>query len=763
MTDRIEVLCCYAQEDEKLLERLKKYLKLLERECLISVWSKSDTMLGSKPEQEFEKHLKTAKIILLLVSPDFMASEDCYNKEMKPALERSEAEEAVVIPILLHPIDWENAPFSQLQCLPRDGKPVKNGRSLNQALLDVAKGIRNVVDDLIKQSVTILPPEPSQTESEARDEQNQGIETVHQRKTQTVLIATLGESPVVVTSMFDWFIQEGIAPVSVVEVLCSDADNVNLGYRLIEKVLQERCDLRPIPLKFNDASGLEESYDFLQTLARLLKSHQEAGNTVYLSLAGGRKNMSALMAILAPLYSCVKGLYHILDKNEHKPGCSLLSVEELYKLHDSPYTDWKAFMLFDPERLLPVKIPYETQPALAEFFAHRRNFTKELLEKRWDIAPEEAEILTYYAPLINGTEERLLKLEITEEAYQQYQNMLISDPDRAREFRKCFRQMRYRNRLGKIADGGEETGSYKRFPLKEERLAFHFYKRRGTVERPFFHTERDDVYAKLLGEVQKVIISHLAIEQDGRYSLSGKEFVKSLKFPLDKRALPLQALEENKALALEEQNPSLAKSILVVPLGESPMIATQLYTLLLEQEYEIHKVVLLYPDPDLSREIRLSSRLAEAAFKAKEINYEMVYLKGWGDIDSTEACSAYQKKLEETLERLQIESPEYQIVLALSGGRKGMAALAMFAAQQREIHFVYHTLITDEDLYDRVTKETELNVLDELSDETLQKRLFLDAYTKEECEKFEVFKVPVIPLQFKHDEPQSTDQGNEQA
>jgi hypothetical protein len=56
----------------------------------------------------WDKHLQDASIILLLVSPDFLASDYCYSMEMQWALERHHTGESHVIPILLRPTDWQS-------------------------------------------------------------------------------------------------------------------------------------------------------------------------------------------------------------------------------------------------------------------------------------------------------------------------------------------------------------------------------------------------------------------------------------------------------------------------------------------------------------------------------------------------------------------------------------------------------------------------------------------------------------------------------
>lgn len=146
----VSIAFCYAREDEALLNKLKAHLKPLQRQNLIDVWYDRDISAGTEWEREICKHLDTAQIILLLVSPDFMNSEYCYGVEMRRAVERHERKETRVIPVILHPVYWQVDPLNKLQALPTDGKPVVSASwySLNDALLNVTEGIREVVERL---------------------------------------------------------------------------------------------------------------------------------------------------------------------------------------------------------------------------------------------------------------------------------------------------------------------------------------------------------------------------------------------------------------------------------------------------------------------------------------------------------------------------------------------------------------------------------------------------------------------------------------
>src|SRR5713101_6405857 len=97
----VKIFFCYAHKDEALLNQLKVHLIPLQRQGLIDIWHDRDISAGTEWEQEISQHLNAAQIILLLVSPDFMASAYCYGIEMQRALERHELGEARVIPIIL--------------------------------------------------------------------------------------------------------------------------------------------------------------------------------------------------------------------------------------------------------------------------------------------------------------------------------------------------------------------------------------------------------------------------------------------------------------------------------------------------------------------------------------------------------------------------------------------------------------------------------------------------------------------------------------
>ena len=146
--EALELFYSYAHKDERLRNELDKHLYNLKRQGLIHDWYDRDISAGTDWEQAIDSHLNAAQVILLLISPDFMASEYCYSIEMERALERHKAGEARVIPILLKPVDWSDAPFSSLQVLPRNRRAVTSWKDRNAAFAEIAKEIRETLKQL---------------------------------------------------------------------------------------------------------------------------------------------------------------------------------------------------------------------------------------------------------------------------------------------------------------------------------------------------------------------------------------------------------------------------------------------------------------------------------------------------------------------------------------------------------------------------------------------------------------------------------------
>lgn len=156
------VFFSYSHKDEDLRDQLEKQLSLLKRQGIIDVWHDRRIGAGEDFARAIDQHVETDDIILLLVSADFLDSDYCYEKEMMRAMERHEAGEAIVIPVILRACGWHGAPFGKLNATPPNGTPVTQHPDRDQALLEVAKAVGSAAQRLAtkKGRAATLAPAP---------------------------------------------------------------------------------------------------------------------------------------------------------------------------------------------------------------------------------------------------------------------------------------------------------------------------------------------------------------------------------------------------------------------------------------------------------------------------------------------------------------------------------------------------------------------------------------------------------------------------
>jgi hypothetical protein len=156
MKQPIDIFFSYAHEDERWMHAVRQQLVLFDRQKRINKWYDRMLIPGENWKDKIDHHIHNAGIVLLFVSPDFFDSNYCYEVELKQALKQHKEGKTVVIPIIVRPCPWENAPFAKLQALPTDGQPISKWNDQDEATLNVANGIMKLVEKLEKNRATHL-------------------------------------------------------------------------------------------------------------------------------------------------------------------------------------------------------------------------------------------------------------------------------------------------------------------------------------------------------------------------------------------------------------------------------------------------------------------------------------------------------------------------------------------------------------------------------------------------------------------------------
>ncbi len=135
----------YSHKDEELKKALLAHLAPLEHEGLIEAWHDRELEAGDDFNAEIGDALERAEIILFLVSSDFLTSGYVNKVEIKKSLDRRNAGQARVIPIILRACDWRREPFGPFLAAPTDGKPITLWPDRDVAYLDVVTKIRTAL------------------------------------------------------------------------------------------------------------------------------------------------------------------------------------------------------------------------------------------------------------------------------------------------------------------------------------------------------------------------------------------------------------------------------------------------------------------------------------------------------------------------------------------------------------------------------------------------------------------------------------------
>ena len=138
----------YSHKDEAVRDELEVHLAMLKRTGFIETWHDRRIGAGNEIDRAINKNLADSKIILLLISPYFLASDYCYDIELKQALEQHNNEISRVIPVIVDPCDWHDTPFGKLLATPRDGIEISKHPNQHDAFLDIVKAIKQALKEL---------------------------------------------------------------------------------------------------------------------------------------------------------------------------------------------------------------------------------------------------------------------------------------------------------------------------------------------------------------------------------------------------------------------------------------------------------------------------------------------------------------------------------------------------------------------------------------------------------------------------------------
>ncbi|HEX3643315.1 MAG TPA: toll/interleukin-1 receptor domain-containing protein, partial [Ktedonobacteraceae bacterium] len=137
----LSLVCIAAPADASSLARWETYVLPLQQTGFLSVWSERSLLPGEERWTAWAAHLDQAEVVVLLLSADFFASEECRTL-MSRALQRRQEGAAQIIPLLVRPVLWRESPLGTLACLPANEVPVLSWENQDEGWLACVLGLQ---------------------------------------------------------------------------------------------------------------------------------------------------------------------------------------------------------------------------------------------------------------------------------------------------------------------------------------------------------------------------------------------------------------------------------------------------------------------------------------------------------------------------------------------------------------------------------------------------------------------------------------------
>lgn len=141
----------YAREDLSYVKSLKVHLASLIKSGDLASWEDSRMLAGEEWNPKIESELRSADIVIYIVSAYFLSSDFINNYERVWAEETKRDNGALIVPVLVRPTVWESEDFARYNAIPRHPesgnlKPISKWEDKDEAYTTVVRGLKRIID-----------------------------------------------------------------------------------------------------------------------------------------------------------------------------------------------------------------------------------------------------------------------------------------------------------------------------------------------------------------------------------------------------------------------------------------------------------------------------------------------------------------------------------------------------------------------------------------------------------------------------------------
>lgn len=139
----------YSSADRKYLDGLRNQLSYSIRKWNLKVWDNTQTLPGGKWHEELEQALQSTKVAVLLLSPDYFASDAIVTYELPTLLKAAKEEGVILLCVILKFCHFEQSELAEFQSVNPPSRPLDmmNSSQRNKIWNEVAERVRKILSN----------------------------------------------------------------------------------------------------------------------------------------------------------------------------------------------------------------------------------------------------------------------------------------------------------------------------------------------------------------------------------------------------------------------------------------------------------------------------------------------------------------------------------------------------------------------------------------------------------------------------------------